>query len=547
MSDSPGKIGASSGERRMSAARARRRGGGAETPDAPAPGHLEEERGAPRRFVPRDPATKAVASREPGVAVPEPQGDPFQELRELHHRHRAAHAVVLDRDSAAVVDVRHRERIYRRALVAADALVAAIAVLAAIDGFGGYALRPLYLLVAPLIVLAAKVGGLYDKDELVLDHSTLNELPRLVNLAAMFALLIWLARHYIVVGNPTTLNLLMLWLLLTAGLVVGRSLARHVAKRVAPVERCLLVGRRNVFERLEDKFRDYPRVGLVGLVNAKEIASNHLALREIAERENVHRIIIDTDATTAIATLEIVRAANATGLQVSLLPSLLGAVGGSVVFDDIGGLVLMGVPRFGLSRSSKALKRAFDLVGATAGVVFSVPLMAILAIAIKLDSPGPVLFRQTRVGRDGMPFQMLKFRSMIDGADALKEQLRAHNEADGLFKIDDDPRTTRVGRLLRRSGIDELPQLLNVLRGNMSLVGPRPLVLDEDSRVTGFDRHRLHLTPGITGRWQTLGAARVPLSEMVKIDYLYIANWSPWADFKIIVETVGYLARGRGQ
>jgi lipopolysaccharide/colanic/teichoic acid biosynthesis glycosyltransferase len=180
--------------------------------------------------------------------------------------------------------------------------------------------------------------------------------------------------------------------------------------------------------------------------------------------------------------------------------------------------------------------------------VLSAPLTLLIAIAVKLDSHGPVLFRQTRVGRDGEPFQMLKFRSMIDGADELKESLREHNEAaDGLFKIDADPRITRVGRLLRRSGLDELPQIFNVLAGAMSLVGPRPLVLDEDRHVTGFDRHRLHLTPGITGRWQTLGAARVPFEEMVKIDYLYIANWSPWADIKIIVETVGYLARRRGQ
>ena len=219
-----------------------------------------------------------------------------------------------------------------------------------------------------------------------------------------------------------------------------------------------------------------------------------------------------------------------------------------MAFDDVGGLVLMGVPRFGLTRSSQLLKRAFDLVGATIVALLAAPLMALLAIAVKLDSHGPILFRQTRVGRDGAPFQMLKFRSMIAGADALKDSLRQHNEAaDGLFKIDADPRITRVGRLLRRTGLDELPQLFNVLAGDMSLVGPRPLVVDEDSRVTGFDRHRLHLTPGITGRWQTLGAARIPLGDMVKIDYLYIANWSVWADVKIIVETVGYLARRRGQ
>jgi exopolysaccharide biosynthesis polyprenyl glycosylphosphotransferase len=363
----------------------------------------------------------------------------------------------------------------------------------------------------------------------------------------MFALLVWIARHYVVLGAPTTRNLLTLWALLAGGLVVARSTARKLARRVAPVERCLLVGRRVVFQRLEDKFRAFPRVRLVGVVRTTAIASDHTRLREIAERENIQRIIIDTDATAAATTLELVRAANATGLQVSLLPSMLGAVGGSVVFDDIGGLMLMGVPRFGLSRSSKALKRTFDLVGASAGLVVATPVIVLCAIAIKLSSRGPVLFRQTRIGRDGTPFKMLKLRTMVDGADALKDSLRPNNEADGLFKIDDDPRITRVGRRLRRSGVDELPQLFNVLAGSMSLVGPRPLVIDEDDHVTGFDRDRLALTPGITGRWQTLGAARVPLAEMVKIDYLYIANWSLWSDFKIILETVGYLAQGRGQ
>ena len=489
------------------------------------------------------------ASTDATLALPAtPGADPFGEVIDPRRRDRAARRVVVSTDSEAVRDARRRERTYRRLLASADVLVAAAAVFVSIDLVGGYVLRPAYLLVAPLIVLAAKLGGLYDKDELVIEHSTLNELPRLINLAAMCALLFWLARHYLVVGAPSTKSLLALWMLLTVGLVVGRSSARELARRIAPIERCLLVGRRGVFGQLEAKFASYPRVTLVGMVGTDDISSDHVRLREIAERDHIHRIIIDTDAASPAATFGIVRAANATGLQVSLLPSMLAAVGGSVVFDDVGGLVLMGVQRFGLTRSSQMLKRAFDLVGATVVLVLAAPLMALLAIAVKLDSHGPVLFRQTRVGRDGKPFQMLKLRSMIDGADARKDSLREHNEAaDGLFKIDADPRITRVGRLLRRTGLDELPQLFNVLAGDMSLVGPRPLVLDEDRRVTGFDRHRLHLTPGITGRWQTLGAARVPFEEMVKIDYLYIANWSPWTDIKIIVETVGYLARRRGQ
>jgi len=492
-------------------------------------------------------AAAAAAAAEGTVSLPVSIGDQLGEVVDLRRHPHPAH-VAVDPGSDAVRDARSRERIYRRLLAGADAVVALLAVLVAIDVVGGYGLNPAYLLVAPLMVIAAKIGGLYDKDELVIEHSTLNELPRLVNLAAIGALLFWLGRHYLVLGAPTTRDLLMLWVLLIVGLVAGRASAREIARRVAPLERCLLVGRRSVFGQLETKFSEYPRVTLVGVASAEEIAGDHVRLREIAEHDHIHRIIIDTDAASPAATLGILRAANATGLQVSLLPSMLAAVGGSVVFDDVGGLVLMGVPRFGLTRSSQVLKRAFDLVGAAIVLVLSAPLTLLIAIAVKLDSHGPVLFRQTRVGRDGEPFQMLKFRSMIDGADELKESLREHNEAaDGLFKIDADPRITRVGRLLRRSGLDELPQIFNVLAGAMSLVGPRPLVLDEDRHVTGFDRHRLHLTPGITGRWQTLGAARVPFEEMVKIDYLYIANWSPWADIKIIVETVGYLARRRGQ
>jgi lipopolysaccharide/colanic/teichoic acid biosynthesis glycosyltransferase len=158
-----------------------------------------------------------------------------------------------------------------------------------------------------------------------------------------------------------------------------------------------------------------------------------------------------------------------------------------------------------------------------------------------------VLFRQTRVGRNGHRFEMLKLRTMSHDADQMKDALRDRNEASGgLFKIANDPRVTRVGRRLRNLSIDEMPQLINVLRGDMSLVGPRPLIVEEDERVTGFDRRRLHLTPGMTGRWQILGSARIPLPEMVKIDYLYVASWSLWVDVKILLETVNFVLRRRG-
>ena len=151
------------------------------------------------------------------------------------------------------------------------------------------------------------------------------------------------------------------------------------------------------------------------------------------------------------------------------------------------------------------------------------------------------------MGREGIPFEMFKFRTMVDGAEAQKAELAADNEAGGgLFKIKDDPRVTRVGRLLRRASLDELPQLLNVLRGEMALVGPRPLVLDEDSQIEGWQRPRLELPPGMTGPWQIFGSARIPLDEMVKIDYLYGANWSLWLDMKILLRTVPFVLGRRG-
>jgi lipopolysaccharide/colanic/teichoic acid biosynthesis glycosyltransferase len=217
-----------------------------------------------------------------------------------------------------------------------------------------------------------------------------------------------------------------------------------------------------------------------------------------------------------------------------------------VRFDQVSGMTMLGVRRFGLTRSSEVVKRGFDLAGASLLLLVFAPVLLAAALAIKLDSRGPVLFRQLRVGRDGRPFQILKFRTMVADAESRKDELRDLNERDGLFKIERDPRITRVGLLLRRTSLDELAQLVNVVRGEMSLVGPRPLVLDEDRQIQGWQRRRLHLTPGVTGHWQILGSARIPLQEMVKIDYLYVANWSLWVDVKILLRTVTHVLTRQG-
>jgi exopolysaccharide biosynthesis polyprenyl glycosylphosphotransferase len=443
--------------------------------------------------------------------------------------------------------VEGRERNYRYALAIADASATLISVTLAVVLVGGGSLRAKGLLVVPLVVATAKVLGLYDRDELVVRKSTIDELPRLLNLAAVFALLAWLARHYIFEGDLATNSLLALWLLLATTLCVFRMIARRVAAHVSHVERCLLLGDVATYRRLSAKLAHSRHVELVDVVPLSRALRNAHALHDLSTAAGAHRVIIAADAAgTDARTLDLVRAAKASGLRVSLLPGILGAVGSSVVFDDLWGMPTLGVPRFGLSRSSNRVKRAFDLVAATLLTIALAPAMAISAVLIKLDGPGPVFFRQTRVGRDGRRFRIVKFRTMVEDADARKPQLSSLNQADGLFKIAEDPRITRVGKRLRHSCLDELPQLFNVLRGEMSLVGPRPLVINEDERITGLDRHRLDLTPGITGPWQILGSARIPLNEMVKLDYLYIANWSLWSDVKILLRTLPVVLERRG-
>jgi lipopolysaccharide/colanic/teichoic acid biosynthesis glycosyltransferase len=214
---------------------------------------------------------------------------------------------------------------------------------------------------------------------------------------------------------------------------------------------------------------------------------------------------------------------------------------------------LVGLPPLGLSRSSALLKRALDLAVAVPALVVLSPLLALVALAVRLSSPGPVLFRQVRMGSGDRTFEILKFRTMDADADArkrdvahLNDHLRPGRDA-RMFKIENDPRVTRLGALLRRYSLDELPQLWNVVRGEMSLVGPRPLILDEDQYVDHWGRQRLDLKPGITGPWQVLGRNGIPFQEMVTLDYLYVTNWSLWTDLALILRTVPVVAGGRGK
>jgi exopolysaccharide biosynthesis polyprenyl glycosylphosphotransferase len=458
----------------------------------------------------------------------------------------------LESDAIEPENVRKRDRRYRRLLGLADVLAMTLALAICVPLLGeGDTLSPLVGAGAPLILVLSKVLDLYDRDELLLHKTTLDEAPKLFQVATLMALLLWLGHEFLIAGELGRKQVLGFWFVLAALLPLARGAARLLARRLAQSENCLLVGPAEACDRARSKIERsssvhaqvVAQVDLDGAADADDAAA---ALALLARDHDVHRVVVAPPTTDQGEVLNLIRSAKNLGLKVSVLPRMLEVVGSSVEFDDVEGLGVLGVRRFGLTRSSWAVKRSMDLLGSLLALTLLAPLFAAIAVAIKLDSRGPVFFRQQRVGRDGRLFQMLKFRTMVRGADRMKADLEQHNEAEGLFKIADDPRVTRVGRLLRRTSLDELPQLWGVLRGEMSLVGPRPLVLEDDQHVEGWYRRRLHLTPGMTGRWQVLGSARIPLAEMVKLDYLYVANWSLWGDVKILLRTAGFVLARRG-
>ena len=242
---------------------------------------------------------------------------------------------------------------------------------------------------------------------------------------------------------------------------------------------------------------------------------------------------------------QMLRHCRALSLKVSVLPRLADVLGPAVEIDDVEGVTVLGVNPPWLPRSSRAIKRAMDILIAAPLLILVSP-SCVLAIAIKLDSRGPVFFAQERVGRGSRHFRLFKLRTMAVDAEQRRAELIAQSTDPDWLKLDHDPRVTRVGRWLRRLSLDELPQLWNVVRGEMSLVGPRPLIPAEDEHVQGWARGRLDLTPGITGYWQVLGRTRIPFEEMVKLDYLYVMNWSLWEDVRLMLRTVPVMVGGPG-
>lgn len=275
---------------------------------------------------------------------------------------------------------------------------------------------------------------------------------------------------------------------------------------------------------------------------------NYRDLRStLEEYPSMHTVFVALPGEMHRQILAILRIASSQNVRTQVVPDLLQMSLNRVEFINMSGIPMLGMREVHISRAGRITKRIMDLAVA---VVMSVPALFAsvgIALAIKLDSKGPIFYSGVRIGQNGKPFKMYKFRSMIVGAEEQKLSLQQQNEAVGpIFKIKDDPRLTKVGRLLRRTSLDELPQIYNVARGQMSLVGPRPPLPEEVEQYKPWQRQRLTVIGGITGLWQVSGRSDLTFDELCLLDIYYIENWSLALDVRILLQTVPYVLFGRG-
>jgi exopolysaccharide biosynthesis polyprenyl glycosylphosphotransferase len=329
--------------------------------------------------------------------------------------------------------------------------------------------------------------------------------------------------------------------------VIGRIYRRGFGQ--TPV---LVVGneedRARVRRTMEDAPGAYALAGEVDLGDRGTEPPFLVALRGALDRTGARGVVlVGAERLQDDDLLELLHSVRLRGVPLRVVPGALALMRGRIILSEGMGLPLLEVHYPTLDNTQRVLKRTLDVAVSVVGLVLLSPLFLVVAVAIRLDSPGPVLFRQKRIGADEKVFLCYMFRSMQEEAERRQRELETLNEAQGpVFKMRDDPRVTRVGRFLRRWSVDELPQLVNVLKGEMSLVGPRPLPVRDFLRMEEAHKRRLGAVPGMTGYWQTSGRSDLSFEEMVRLDLYYIENWSLSFDLKIILKTLGAILRREG-
>jgi exopolysaccharide biosynthesis polyprenyl glycosylphosphotransferase len=308
------------------------------------------------------------------------------------------------------------------------------------------------------------------------------------------------------------------------------------------VTRILVVGTGPISDRLISRLRRCPDTLVVGRVDdnavpGAEVLAGLSDLPDVCAKHAIDRVIVAFPNTSDAIVLEALRKLEGQ-VPVSEIPRYFEMHNWRTEAEELQGLTLMHLPTVSLAVSERIMKRLMDVTLATCVLLLAFPALLLIALAIKLDSRGPVFFRQERIGRAGKPFRIVKFRSMTADALQLRDTVTPLNEVDGpLFKMEKDPRVTRVGAFIRKTSIDELPQLINVVRGEMSLVGPRPLPTEESDRIHGAALARLDVKPGITGLWQVCGRSDLTYADLEHLDSVYVRSWSLRWDLRIIAQT----------
>jgi exopolysaccharide biosynthesis polyprenyl glycosylphosphotransferase len=435
-----------------------------------------------------------------------------------------------------------RDSLRRRMLALADVLTAGVVSLTlALDegpAFGFWA-----AILAPVWIVLAKLHALYDRDHRAIRHLTVDELPSLLvwTMGAVATTTAFLA--VAPPGAPDVGEAVKAWAAAAAAAVLLRSAARYLWRRTTPAERTVIIGRGRLAEATRRKLELFPdmHLELVGTMGEVDLAGLDAAF------QGVDRVVLASAAINDELITSLLRFCRSAEIKLSVVPPVRGAFGTAVHLGHIADLPVVECNTWDVSRSTLLLKRALDVAISLAAIVLLAAVAALIALAIRLESPGPIVFTQRRAGIGGRPFRMLKFRTMVDNAEELLGALVPFDTLrEPMFKLQRDPRATRVGRVLRRMSLDELPQLLNVLKGDMSLVGPRPEQIELVDRYLPEHRFRLAVKPGMTGPMQVFGRGELSFDERLALEREYIENLSLGRDLRILALTSASVLHGRG-
>jgi exopolysaccharide biosynthesis polyprenyl glycosylphosphotransferase len=459
---------------------------------------------------------------------------------------------------------RQRGAQLRRLLASGDwlAMVAALCIATVATSSTDVATLFWAVLFSPVWVLVIKLHGLYDHDHRRIRHSTLDELPALVSASALGTLALDGLLALTPAGALSPRTAILVGVLVFSGTFVSRAAVRFSWHRLTGVAVGLVIGPGEVAQRVARRIATHPeaRLRLAGYLGppATEAAAGAAIvlprlgpiedIQRVAQEQGVERVIVAEQQDMADTDAErLIEECKAAGLGLTFLPRHYGLLGPGIELNRLAELPVLDFRFSDPPRSTTAMKRAMDVAVSASLLVLLSPLLLAIALLILIDSGRPVLFRQRRAGQDGEPFRMVKFRTMVaDAEERLGELVDLAELDEPVFKIQDDPRVTRVGRTLRRTSLDELPQLINVLSGSMSLVGPRP---EEEAVVALYDerqRARLGVKPGITGPMQVYGRSDLTFEERLAMERDYLDNLSIITDLAILMRTPAAIVRGEG-